>query len=151
MEKLGDVDSIQQPTSHPQMAAMLWLAPVKLPGCDLADDSLWQMDEQVRIQPEDYDRILDEGWVPWFGRYAERYLGEALAGAQMIQEAGPRWTREQQKRGYVVFAPLVVEHGGRGRSGWGARRLCGALGGQDGLSRWGCLQRCRRSHSLFLV
>ena len=69
MEKLGDVDSIQFATYTPAVLGLLWLAPMKLPGRDLPEDSLWQMDEQVRIQPDDYDRILEIGWGPWFGQY----------------------------------------------------------------------------------
>jgi hypothetical protein len=110
MEKLGDVDSIQIPTFLPAVAGMLWLAPMKLPGRDLPDDSLWQMDEQVRIQREDYDRILEMGWGPWLGEYIGRYLGEAAAAGEKMAEAGPRWTAEYIKRGYVVFSPMTVDH-----------------------------------------
>ena len=85
---------------------MLWLAPMKLPGRDLPEDSLWQMDEQVRIQREDYDRILEMGWGPWFGQYIGKYLGEAAAAGPALQEAGPRWIGEYMKRGYVVFQRL---------------------------------------------
>ena len=47
-EKLGDVDSVQWATYAPAVLGMLWLAPMKLPGRDLPDDSLWQLDEQVQ-------------------------------------------------------------------------------------------------------
>ncbi len=110
MELLGDVDSIQFAAYMPQVLGMLWLAPVKLPGRDLPEDSLWQLDEQVRIVPEDYDRILSEGWRPWFGQYIGRHLGEAAAAGQTLQEAGPRWAGEYMKRGYAVFSPMTVDH-----------------------------------------
>jgi hypothetical protein len=110
MEKLGDVDSIQFAVYQPQVLGMLWLSPVNLPGRELPEDSLWQLDEQVRIQPEDYDRILEMGWSPWFGQYIGRYLGEAAASGTALQEAGPRWIGEYMKRGYVVFSPLTVDH-----------------------------------------
>ena len=110
MEKLGDVDSIQFPTYAPDVLGMLWLAPMKLPGRDLPEHSQWQMDEQVRIQREDYDKILEMGWSPWFGQYIGKHLGEAAAAGQALQEAGPRWTMEYMKRGYVVFSPLTVDH-----------------------------------------
>ena len=84
IEKLGDVDSLQFAAYAPAVLGMLWLAPVKLPGRDLPEDSLWQMDEQVRIQPEDYDRILEMGWGPWFGQYIGKYLGEAAAAGQAL-------------------------------------------------------------------
>jgi hypothetical protein len=110
MEKLGDVDSIQWPVYQPQVLGMLWLSPVKLPGRDLPEDSLWQLDEQVRIQPEDYDKILEMGWSPWLGQYIGRYLGEAAATAQILKDAAPRWIGEYMARGYVVFSPMTVDH-----------------------------------------
>ncbi len=110
MELLGDVDSIQFPTYAPDVLGMLWLAPMKIPGRELHEHAQWQMDEQVRIQPEDYDKILDMGWSAWLGRYIGRYLGAAAAADQALQEAGPRWTMEYMKKGYVVFSPLTVDH-----------------------------------------
>jgi hypothetical protein len=102
LEKLGDVDSLQFATYAPAVLGMLWLAPMKLPGRDLPEDSLWQM--------EDYDRILEMGWGAWFGQYIGKYLGEAAAAGQALQEAGPRWVLEYIKRGYVIFSPMTVDH-----------------------------------------
>lgn len=110
MERLGDVDSIQFAAYLPQVLGLLWLAPVKLPGRELPSDHLWQLDEQVRIERDDYDRILEMGWSPWFGQYIGRYLGDAVAAGQALQEAGQRWVGEYMKRGYVVFSPLTVDH-----------------------------------------
>ena len=110
LEMLGDVDSLQFPTYAPDVLGMLWLAPMKLPGRDLPEHSQWQMDEQVRIQHEDYDKILEMGWSPWFGQYIGKYLGAAVAAAQALQEAGPRWTMEYIRRGHVILSPLTVDH-----------------------------------------
>ena len=110
MELLGDVDSIQFATYQPAVLGMVWLSPVKLPGRELHEDSLWQVDEQVRIVPEDYDLIAESGWSAWFGAYIAKYLGEAAAAGQRLMEAGPRWAAEYRKRGYVDFSPVAVDH-----------------------------------------
>jgi len=89
---------------------MVWLSPMCLPGRDLPDDALWQLDEQVRIQPEDYDRIVEMGWDAWFGQYIGRHLGEAAAAGQAMMEKGPRWVGEFMGRGYVVFSASTVDH-----------------------------------------
>jgi hypothetical protein len=108
--RLGDVDSLQFPTYAPDVLGMLWLAPMKLPGRDLPEHTQWHMDEQVRLQPEDYDRILDMGWSAWLGQYIGKYLHNAVAAAQALQEAGPRWTMEYMRRGYAILSPLTVDH-----------------------------------------
>ncbi len=105
-QKLGDVDSVQWASYAPAILGMLWLSPMKLPGRDLPDDALWQLDEQVRIQPEDYDRIVAMGWGPWFGQYIGQYLGDAAAAGAAMQEKAPRWVGEFMGRGYVVFSAI---------------------------------------------
>ena len=110
LELLGDIDSTQAAVFLPAALGLLWLSPVMLPGRELPRNALWQLDEQVRIQPEDYDRIARDGWEAWFGEYAERHLGEALAAAVVLEEADPRWTAECERRGYAVFAPRGVDH-----------------------------------------
>jgi hypothetical protein len=110
LELLGDIDSTQAAVFLPATLGLLWLAPVMLPGRELPDDALWQLDEQVRIQPEDYDRIASDGWDAWYAEYAERYLGDALAAAAVLEEAEPRWTAECERRGHAVFAPTSVDH-----------------------------------------
>ncbi len=110
LEMLGDVDSLQFPTYAPDVLGMLWLAPMKLPGRDLPEHTQWQMDERVRLQPEDYDKILEMGWSAWLGQYIGKYLGNAAAAGRALQEAGPRWTMEYMRRGYAILSPLTVDH-----------------------------------------
>ena len=110
LELLGDIDSTQAAVFLPAALGMLWLSPVMLPGRELPENALWQLDEQVRILPEDYDLITHDGWDAWFGEYAERHLGDALAAALVLEEADPRWTAECERRGYAVFAPGSVDH-----------------------------------------
>ena len=52
----------------------MWLARVKVPGRDLPDDELWQMDEPELMKVEDYDAILAEGFGPWLARYYKERL-----------------------------------------------------------------------------
>ncbi len=110
LEMLGDVDSLQFPTYAPDVLGMLWLAPMKLPGRDLPEHTQWQMDERVRLQPEDYDKILEMGWSAWLGQYIGKYLGNAAVAGRALQEAGPRWTMEYMRRGYAILSPLTVDH-----------------------------------------
>ncbi|MCR4436029.1 MAG: uroporphyrinogen decarboxylase family protein [Clostridiales bacterium] len=40
----------------------IWFAKMKLPGRELPEDALWQIDEQGPMTEEDYDTIIDKGW-----------------------------------------------------------------------------------------
>lgn len=110
LEKLGDVDSVQMVNTYAPWLSFLWLTPVKLPGRDLPEDSLWQMDEQVRIQPEDYDRIAADGWGHWFADFAERFLPDVADADLSLFDSIQKWESEFEKRGYAVFSPLTVDH-----------------------------------------
>jgi hypothetical protein len=42
--------------------AAMYFAKIKLPGRELAEDALWNIDEQGPMTEEDYDTVLDKGW-----------------------------------------------------------------------------------------
>ena len=104
MEMLGDVDAIQASTFTPGILALaLWLSEVQRPGKELPDDSLWQMNEQILMQPEEYDRIAAEGWQPWLGWYMQEHLSKYLPEMQELMEAGPVLAAEYAEKGILVM------------------------------------------------
>ena len=72
--KLGDVDSnmIMIPGSYAFGA--LYLCNVKVPGRELPENDLWQVEEVGLMQESDYDAILARGWMPWY----QEFLAEKL-------------------------------------------------------------------------
>jgi hypothetical protein len=56
------VDGVQFPTTDPNVLSLQWLSRVKIPGIDLPDNSLWQVQEDELMKIEDYDVILEKGW-----------------------------------------------------------------------------------------
>lgn len=104
MEMLGDVDAIQMATFSPAMLALgLWLSKVDRPGKELPEDSLWQMHEEILMQPEDYDRIVDEGWQPWLNRYVQEHLIEYGPELQATIAAMPTLMGEYAEKGILVM------------------------------------------------
>lgn len=105
---LGEIDGFQHASYHVSSLSMLWLSRVKVPGRDLPEDEMWQMDESELMKVEDYERILVEGYRAWVGRYlAERLPGvaEEFSGwAQTLPEAFAAW----RQKGVVVFSPVVT-------------------------------------------
>ena len=132
------------PSYAPAILGMLWLAPMKLPGRELPDDALWQLDEQVRIQPEDYDRIVEMGWgrvvrpvprqVPRRGRGGRRPdAGEGAALGRRVHRARLRAVQRLDRRP-PVRAPVRrpddpgVHHGSVHAAGQGRGRDAGHHG-----------------------
>ena len=72
---VGDADSVNNPSFDVSSLSFLWMTRVKRPGRDLGVDELWQVEESGMMQPEDYDRIVSDGWGP----FQIQYLNERIA------------------------------------------------------------------------
>ncbi len=88
------------------MLAGLWLSHVKLPGQELPDDALWQIEEAEVMTHADYDAIIQQGWMPWLMSYMPRVVDMAAFGAQAAFNAtnGARFAQGYREAGYVVVA-----------------------------------------------
>ncbi|OFW61659.1 MAG: uroporphyrinogen-III decarboxylase [Actinobacteria bacterium RBG_16_64_13] len=104
---LGEIDGIQSPAYHVSTLSIQWLSRVKVPGKDLPEDELWQVDEAELMIPDDYDAIVALGFGPW----VERYYAERLPGSREAFNAWaatiPSVLRECRDRGIVPFSPAV--------------------------------------------
>ncbi|HBG23239.1 MAG TPA: uroporphyrinogen-III decarboxylase, partial [Peptococcaceae bacterium] len=59
--ELGEFDGLQSAAFYAPSLGMLWLSRIKLPGYDLPEGELWQVDEQELMTTENYDKIINEG------------------------------------------------------------------------------------------
>jgi len=53
---------------------MAWLSKIKMPGRELPDDSLWQVEETGVLNQEDYDIIIEQGYDVVFNRVLPQLL-----------------------------------------------------------------------------
>jgi Uroporphyrinogen decarboxylase (URO-D) len=75
-----ELDGIQIPNIAPDVLGLATYTKVLVPGRDLPDDAgVWQLDERERMSPEDYDRIVDEGFGAWRDRYLVEKLDDLMA------------------------------------------------------------------------
>ncbi|WP_005036834.1 uroporphyrinogen decarboxylase family protein [Holophaga foetida] len=83
------LDAIETAVTPPVLMGISFLSRVKLPGRELPEGSLYQVEEIERMSLEDYDRILEQGWPAWNQDYIARRLGytEAEIGSS-IQACG---------------------------------------------------------------
>jgi hypothetical protein len=99
LEKIGGVDAVQQMVFDPRLLPVLWLSRVKVPGIDLPDDEMWQMDEKELVRREDYDFIIRKGYGRWMfafmkhrlgnpGRFVVPYFKSVLKARRLFRGAG---------------------------------------------------------------
>ena len=73
------IDSIHSHIMPAESLSTLWLAKVKLPGRDLPENELWQLDEKENIQFEDYEKILDMGYAAWLQDFLVNKMDNPMA------------------------------------------------------------------------
>lgn len=105
---LGDLDGCQHASYNVNLLSVLWLSKLKIPGRDLPENELWQVDEAELMTPEDYGLIIDQGFQPWLAGYYEQHLPGVMEAfgcfAQTLPDAFAAW----QERDTVVFSPVVT-------------------------------------------
>ncbi|AFA48607.1 uroporphyrinogen decarboxylase family protein [Acetobacterium woodii] len=54
---------------------LMWLSQIKVPGRDLPDNSLWQVQEKALIEVEDYDFIIEHGFAEFQQKFLPKVIG----------------------------------------------------------------------------
>ncbi|MBF7097247.1 uroporphyrinogen decarboxylase family protein [Alkalibacter mobilis] len=85
----------------------MWLAKVKIPGRELPDDDLWQIDEKPVIDRETYDFIIENGFEAFREMVLPKVIDmeEVKQFMQYISEEGPQQSKAFIENGF----PLVSE------------------------------------------
>ncbi|MGI6007139.1 MAG: uroporphyrinogen decarboxylase family protein [Ruminococcus sp.] len=83
------IDSLHSPTMSPYSLSMLWLSKVKVPGIDLPDDELWQVDEQEVMTFDDYEKIIEMGYGPWLEDFLKNRIGDPMPKMQPYLKSFP--------------------------------------------------------------
>jgi len=106
MDRLGgEFDGINSlPAGRIAVALSLaWLSRIAVPGRDLPDDSLWQVDEAEVMTVDDYDTIIERGWLAFLMEYLPRVLepAEFQANATWMGSNLTGVVERFRDRGYV--------------------------------------------------
>ena len=86
--------------------SVMWLSRVAVPGRDLPDDSLWQVDEAEVMTVDDYDTIVERGWWPFLMGYMPRVIDAAEIQAHFTwMDANlTKVVQRVRERGYVPIS-----------------------------------------------
>lgn len=110
--RLGDVDGLHFATYNAAQLGMCWLSRIKIPGRDLPEDEIWQVDEQELMTIEDYDKIINEGYNKFLSDYYREKLDNLEAKLQPIFEFMPKAQKAVEDLGIVLFcgAPVNIPY-----------------------------------------
>ena len=79
-EIVGDGDAINYGSFWPYGLCYDFMAKVRVPGVDLAENEMWQVEEKELLAREDYERIVALGWPEFFDLFMkERILDDVPA------------------------------------------------------------------------
>lgn len=71
----GEIDAASNGYQNPKACGLITLGKSKVPGRDLKEDALWQIDEVGIMTDEDYDTILNKGWAAFTKEFIFERLG----------------------------------------------------------------------------
>lgn len=104
---MGDVDGTNFPFSPGPLFPAAFYSAIKLPGRELPDDALWQLDEKEVMVPEDYDTILNKGWASFSVDYLKNRLHFDLEGLLEQLAQIPQIIQSFEDAGYIAYSPLA--------------------------------------------
>jgi hypothetical protein len=68
----GEIDCIERFKPTPVTIGSVWFSNTRLPGRELKEDDLWQVDEVGVMEDEDYDFLIDNGWQAFSSKMLSR-------------------------------------------------------------------------------
>jgi len=109
-------DTVSRPNFYyPMLPGKFCGAPVRnlIPGRQLPEDALYQIDERVLFPREDYDKISALGWNAYWEEYYETMSGKSREKLTTMQELSNRFYTEDmricEEQGASVFLGVAVD------------------------------------------
>ncbi len=108
LKSLGDVDGVNGAYCTGPVFPLVFMARVKLPGRELSEDLLWQIDEAEMMHPEDYDTIINKGWSNFMPGYLKDRLGVNVPEIMADLAYAPQAQQNVRDAGFVLYSPAVA-------------------------------------------
>ncbi len=105
---LGDLEGMTSAFPAGPIFSLIFMTHVKLPGKELPDDSLWQLEEKEVITIEDYDTILQKGWMPFMTDCLVNRLHFPLEESLAELADAPAMVQNFEDAGYLIYSPIVA-------------------------------------------
>ena len=126
LDRLGEIDGVNglAPARIHIGLTSIWLSHANIPGCELSEGSLWQVQEKEAMTPDDYDFIVENGWQAFLGKHLPKVMDmeEFQAAMAWNMQNTPAMADRFRDSGYVVLSggittiPFAYLCGGRSMS-----------------------------------
>jgi hypothetical protein len=112
MKRLGDLDGCNQVSGGRIhiMLSLLWLSRLAVPGRELPEDSLWQVQEAEVMKASEYDDIIDKGWLAYRNAYLPRIMDmeEFQSSMAWARENLPKVFQRYRDEGFVTIRGTIT-------------------------------------------
>ncbi len=71
---IGGGDAVNYGSFWPYGLCYDFMSKVRVPGVDLPDNEMWQVAETELMKRDDYDRLLNTGWLEFFDRFMREHI-----------------------------------------------------------------------------
>ncbi len=113
LNEVAEVDGIQatQVGCFPVLLTNQWWSKVRVPGIDIDENELWQVQEEEVMKVEDYDFIIENGLEEYLGVIMPKIQNPDLLATHDAWMAAniPTVAARYRRRGFVPFTGGVVE------------------------------------------
>jgi hypothetical protein len=107
IKALGNVDGTENAFAAATLFPLSVLSEIKLPGRDLPDNDMWQMNERELLSVEDYDLILKDGWAPFYADFIKNKLHIDIDALRAQLADSPKMTAAFEDAGYPVYTTVA--------------------------------------------
>lgn len=107
LTELG-VDGTEMTEAYAPIVPLVQLSRVKIPGRELPEDALWQLDETVMMTVDDYDTIINKGYGEFYVDYIINRLGTNFDAVKVMTDFGDQGARNFEKAGIVPYVGALI-------------------------------------------
>lgn len=109
-ERVGGADAMEYPTYSPGTLSTIWLSKIALSGKELPPDEPWQVQEIELMVQEDYDKIVEKGWMDFYYNFLEGRIQEGFFQQLMefLQDSAKALRMWQQKEVPILVSGIIT-------------------------------------------
>lgn len=108
IQALGEVDGANKSYAYASILPLLFFLNVKLPGRELPDNLLWQIDEKELITVQDYDTIINRGYEAFYSDFIKKRLNYSSEAVNEILAYVPEANKRFNDAGYMVYSSTFI-------------------------------------------